>query len=266
MAGQYQQNNINVPRKTQVFRNTGAIPQILDLDSDFVIAESDISIVILQLPTANQIPSQTLSLKARDAGTNPVTLIPSAGELIDGLASVSLTSDQESIILKSAGQSQGVGYFWQIISRTIPTADPLPAISRVQGSTARGSVNTNIYRWTAEAESVGASIIYTDSVNDGGYWTIVNDGTYSISVSQFASPDQAVAIKVSQVLSNVFNEPAAIRMYAFNTNDPATDPPAMCLSWTGPLVQGDIIWIACSDAVNPIGASFSANVTVTRVA
>ena len=118
MTDQYQQNNINVPRKTQTYNSTGLLViQALDLDSDLVIAETDTSGVFLRLPTADQIPAQQIAIKAPNAGTSgfPVVVAAPPGQTIDGFASVTLTEDQEAIIVKAAGDSAGAGFFWQII-------------------------------------------------------------------------------------------------------------------------------------------------------
>jgi len=138
MTEQYQQNNINVPRKTQVFNSTGLLSiQALDLDSDLVIAETDTDGVLLQLPTADQIPGQQIAVKTPDAGStgNPVTILPPTGQLIDGFASITLAADQEAVILKAAGDSAGAGYFWQVISSSggaVATAASIDLLSTTE--------------------------------------------------------------------------------------------------------------------------------------
>ena len=103
MTQQFTQNNINSPRGSQLF----SADAVLTLDSDMVVVTTAAGPVALTLPTAPQIPGQELAIKADDAGTtgNAVTLIAVPGQNIDGAASITLTTDQESVCLKSDGSN-----------------------------------------------------------------------------------------------------------------------------------------------------------------
>ncbi len=106
MVQQYNQNNINAPRGSRLFSADAA----LDLDSDLVVVTTAAGAVTLTLPNAAQIPGQELKFKANDAGAtgNAVTIAALAGQNIDGVASIQLTTDQESVCLKSDGSNYRV--------------------------------------------------------------------------------------------------------------------------------------------------------------
>jgi len=107
MVQQYNQNNINSPRGSRLFAADAA----LDLDNDLVVVTTAAGAVTLTLPTAIQIPGQEVSIKANDAGStgNAVTLAALSGQNIDGAATTSLTTDQESVCLKSDGSN------WRVV-------------------------------------------------------------------------------------------------------------------------------------------------------
>lgn len=131
MVQQYQLNNINSPIRTQVFNSTGlGNIQDLDLDSDLIIVLTDSAPVELRLPNANQIPGQSLCIKAANAGAtgNTVVVRAQGGQAVDGVSRVSLTQDQESIIVKAAGGSAGAGYFWQIVGSSGPAQSQIDEI------------------------------------------------------------------------------------------------------------------------------------------
>jgi hypothetical protein len=130
----------------------------------------------------------------------------------------------------------------------------------VRGATARGTVNTLIYRWTSVVDNVGADITYTDSGNDGGSWAIVNAGVYSVCVSIDAGHAGYIAIKKAAALSNTFDE-TSIQVAA-----ESAPGETITASWTGYCSVGDDIWIATSAVTNPTGTPVNNNrVTVTRV-
>jgi hypothetical protein len=130
----------------------------------------------------------------------------------------------------------------------------------VRGSTARGAVNTQIYRWTGVVDSTGTDITYTDSANSGGSWAINTAGLYSVSCSIDVGHNGYIAIKRAAALSNTFDETsivAAVEAITGNT---------VAASWTGWCASGDDIWIATSAATNPTGTPINNNrVTVARV-
>jgi hypothetical protein len=130
----------------------------------------------------------------------------------------------------------------------------------VRGSTARGAVNTLIYRWTSVVDNVGTDITYTDSANDGGSWAIVNAGVYTVSVSIDAGHSGFIAIKKAAAVSNTFDatDIQIAQESVANTTS--------CMAWTGYCAAGDDIWIATSATTNPTGTPVNNNrVTVTRV-
>ena len=103
MVQQYNQNNINAPRGSNLF----SADATLDLDSDMVVVTTADGAVTLTLPAAPQIPGQEVVVKANDAGStgNAVTLAALPGQNIDGAATIDLTEDQESVCLKSDGSN-----------------------------------------------------------------------------------------------------------------------------------------------------------------
>ncbi len=107
MVQQYNQNNINAPRGSTLF----SADAVLDLDSDLAVVTTAAAAVTLTLPTALQIPGEELKVKANDAGStgNAVTIAALAGQNIDGAATIQLTTDQESVCLKSDGSN------WRVV-------------------------------------------------------------------------------------------------------------------------------------------------------
>jgi hypothetical protein len=130
----------------------------------------------------------------------------------------------------------------------------------VRGATARGAVNTLIYRWTSVVDNVGTDITYTDSANDGGSWAIVNAGVYTVSVSIDVGHAGYIAIKKAAAVSNTFDA-TDIQVVV-----DCAGGNSYSMSWTGYCSAGDDIWIACSTATNPTGTPINNNrVTVVRV-
>jgi hypothetical protein len=130
----------------------------------------------------------------------------------------------------------------------------------VRGSTARGSTNTQIYRWTGAVDNVGTDITYSDSATNGGSWQINTAGIYSVTCSIDTGHNGFIAIKKAAALSNTFDE-TSIQ----NAVEAFTGVTVTC-SWTGPCSVGDDIWIATSAATNPTGAPINNNrVWVCRV-
>lgn len=64
-----------------------------------------------------------------------------------------------------------------------PRSEVWVRIANLQGST-----NTAIRRWTTVMKNVGTGIVYSDSATLGGAFTIIEDGVYSISYTDAASP------------------------------------------------------------------------------
>jgi hypothetical protein len=130
----------------------------------------------------------------------------------------------------------------------------------VRGSTARGAVNTLIYRWTSVSESTGPDITYTDSANNGGSWAINTIGMYCVSCSIDVNHNGYIAIKKAAALSNTFDETTimvAVEAIAGNT---------VTATWTGFCAVNDDIWISTSSATNPTGTPVNNNrVSVVRV-
>jgi hypothetical protein len=134
------------------------------------------------------------------------------------------------------------------------------AYHSVRGSTARGSTNTLIYRWTSIVDAVGSGITYTDSAANGGSWAISQAGIYSVSCSIDVGHNGYVAIKRAAAVSNTFDatdiQVAVEALTGYTVQ----------LSWTGYCASGDDIWIATSAATNPTGTPVNNNrVTITRV-
>jgi hypothetical protein len=136
--------------------------------------------------------------------------------------------------------------------------------SRVRGSTARGTTNTRIFRWTTEVEQAGTAITYTDSATLGGYWRVTTTGIYTVSASQDPGADGTLSIRTGAALTNDLLD-ATVRAFAYTL-----DAVPISVSWTGPLSAEDLIWVGGSPQ-DP-GATFGANgefaktVSVVRVA
>jgi len=128
----------------------------------------------------------------------------------------------------------------------------------VRGATARGAVNTLIYRWTTIVDNTGTDITYTDSANSGGSWGINNAGMYTVSCSIVAGHAGYVAIKKAAAVSNTFDATDIMVSATTATNN-------VTMSWTGYCAAGDDIWIATDTATNPTTPTNNNRVTVARV-
>jgi len=179
----------------------------------------------------------------------------------DGLAVDDLLFQRDAAALYVAATVGATESTWTALTPEPPSA--VVDASRVQGSTARGSTNDQIFRWTTEVEQSGTAITYTDSASLGGYWAIAEAGIYSVSVSLDAGSDGAVAIKVAGALSNTLME-ASIRAFAY---DGSTGAQPLSTAWTGPIAAGEIVWIAgySQDPGNVTGSAFAKTCTICRV-
>ncbi len=103
MTEQFQSPNINVqlPRGQRGVTVTG----LANNDDDLVTFNSVAGAINFTLISAAQVPGQSINLKADNAGAtgNLVTIVPFAGQNIDGLASVILAQDEDAVTLKSDG-------------------------------------------------------------------------------------------------------------------------------------------------------------------
>ena len=100
MTGQYLPTNVNVPRGSRLITEDA----FLTLDDDLVVVGTSGSSIALVLPDATQIPAREINFKA-DTLTDPVIIGTVGGQTIDGAATTSLTSTQESLYLKSDGEN-----------------------------------------------------------------------------------------------------------------------------------------------------------------
>ena len=133
--------------------------------------------------------------------------------------------------------------------------------STVRGSTARGSTNTLIYRWTAEVGSSGTDVTYADSATLGGTWTINTTGIYTVSACIVAGHTGFVAIKAGAI-SNTFDETSIVAALGCAAIGIAN----VALAWTGLLTATDVVWLATNTATNPVGTPANNNrMTITRI-
>lgn len=100
MTEQYLPTNINSPRGSRLITESA----FLTLDDDLVVVETSGSSIAVVLPDATQIPAREIKFKA-NALTDPVVIGTVGGQTIDGAATISLTTAQESVCLKSDGEN-----------------------------------------------------------------------------------------------------------------------------------------------------------------
>lgn len=100
MTEQYLPTSVNAPRGSRLITEDTQ----LTLDDDLVVVETSGSSIALVLPDATQIPAREIKFKANTL-TDPVVIGTVGGQTIDGNVSVSLTTDQETLCLKSDGQN-----------------------------------------------------------------------------------------------------------------------------------------------------------------
>lgn len=99
MTQQYQQTNINSPRRSESITANAQ----LTLDDDLVVADSSFNPILITLPEATVIPAWEVYIKAPSGGVNPVTVQGSGGQLIDGLATLVLSANNSGVVIKSTG-------------------------------------------------------------------------------------------------------------------------------------------------------------------
>ena len=100
MPQQYQQNNVNVPRLARTLTQD----TVLNFDDDMVVANTSVgNPVTLTLPSAQQIPGQTIVVKVTSGSVAPVVIEPIAGETIDGLNFITISTDQTAVVLRALG-------------------------------------------------------------------------------------------------------------------------------------------------------------------
>lgn len=218
-----------------------------------------------------------VSLRALKRGVTQLAAVCSGERQVaalDVLGSVSCGSVAmaEAATVPGGDPGAGNGKFWvedaaptvpkftddTNVSHTLAYAEA-PSYSRVTGSTARGSTNTLIYRWTTEAESNGSAITYADSAADGGQWTISEAGMYSVSVSQQPGGSEVLAIKVGTV-TNTFDT-AEIRAATNGSSSNVAN-----LSWSGWIAAGSKVWVATSGSTDPTGSGTNyRHVTVAKI-
>lgn len=99
MTEQYLNTNINSPLGP---RAISADTQ-LTLDDGIVVADSTGAPVTLTMPDAVLIPGNIFYIKATTGAVNPVTIQGFNGQLIDGAATLVLSTNQAGVILRSNG-------------------------------------------------------------------------------------------------------------------------------------------------------------------
>ncbi len=123
--------NVQVPQGEREVIATGTANR----DDDLVTFDSTAGAISFTLVSALQVPGQSVSLKANNAGTtgNAVTILPFAGQNIDGNPSVILGQDQDALTVKSDGAN------WRIMGSGGTAAAgglvPTPAVF-IAGTTA----------------------------------------------------------------------------------------------------------------------------------
>jgi len=115
MTEQYLPININNPRLVRRIDSVSP-PQVVQVEYDdgFVVVDTTVDEVALELPLAPQFPGWPIIFKADNAGStgNFVTLIAKPGQNIDGLPTISLTQDEQAVFIKSDGGN------WRVISNS----------------------------------------------------------------------------------------------------------------------------------------------------
>ena len=153
MTEQYQQNNINDPRGSRSVDGNVA----LTLDDDLIVFDTSVNPATGVLPNAEQIPGNTVYVKAPNGATNSVTLVGLNGQTIDGQPSLVLNTDQASALLKSDGAN------WQLFLGGGGGGFPE---TQQNGSTVVSS--TQIYNFTGAGVSVtGAGNTATVNIPGG---------------------------------------------------------------------------------------------------
>jgi hypothetical protein len=127
-----------------------------------------------------------------------------------------------------------------------------------------GSTNTSVRRFTTLAESYGSAVTWTDSATLGSYFTINEDGIYTISYSETSSANTVAAYAVISKNDPNISAFNLANMLAYDGalyNTANTNSKYMNANWTGRLVQGDIIYCGSVSPASNNGQSVALTFT-----
>lgn len=94
--------------QTQVIKTTPGDVNVAKIDGSIIINKTVGQATAVNLPVAaDKFGAVLVTDLKRDAGTNPITIFPVAGETIAGLASYQIAADGASVFLRPV---PGVGY------------------------------------------------------------------------------------------------------------------------------------------------------------
>lgn len=125
------------------------------------------------------------------------------------------------------------------------------ATAYATASTAFGSSNTRIMRWTNRTSGTG--LTFTDSSTNGTYVTVLYAGTYaaSFNVDDQSTNDQ-YALNVAAALSNTYN---GTHIRGHIDGNAMTGTVSGGASWVGHCDAGDLIWVSASGSNVPDASS-----------
>jgi len=187
--------------------------------------------------------SNTLTNTFTDTSTGGETIawsgILAKGDIVRLLASVDVSSSGKNTTLtigKKANPSV-IGIDGRPTDAYQQESDSLIKLSTGNG---RGSVGVAIRRFLTIEETIGNSILYTDSATNGASFTTLEDGFYSISYSDASlSPGNCgISLNATSLTTTLFNLPDSEKLTS-STNALNQNPNSS--SWSGPLKKGDII-------------------------
>jgi hypothetical protein len=187
--------------------------------------------------------SNTLTNTFTDTSTGGETIawsgILAKGDIVRLLASVDVSSSGKNTTLtigKKANPSV-IGIDGRPTDAYQQESDSLIKLSTGNG---RGSVGVAIRRFLTIEETIGNSILYTDSATNGASFTALEDGFYSISYSDASlSPGNCGISLNATSLTTVLYYLADSEKLTSSTNSLNQNPNSS--SWSGPLKKGDII-------------------------
>jgi len=140
-----------------------------------------------------------------------------------------------------------------------------PSYARYSGVAARGSTNTNVWRFSTVHESSGSDLTYGASATDGDSFTVNTSGVYAIFAGGTTSPGAMYLFVHAGAAINNLNDPTADTTFrALAAIGGGQSAPQT--SWVGYVPAGHKIWVSSDVApYNAAGYEITNTISIARV-
>lgn len=241
--------NTTVTSGVPVIRKiTGALSMVVSSGSTLghVSGVSQFIYVSL-LDNAGTVELAVSKINGRDTCSVVTTTAEGGAGAADSGALIYSTTARTSVPWKLMGRlksNQAAAGTWSTAIEEICVAPinlyQVPALYRRDTTNAYGSTDTKIRRFTNTTQSLGTGITITTGATTGDYFTINEDGVYSISYTETfgATASFGISMNTSSTTTSIATIGVSERLAMSDT--PAANASGNC-SWTGRLIAGDII-------------------------